>query len=243
MISICIATYNGEKYIKDELLSIIPQLSTDDEIIISDDGSTDNTIALIDSLNDSHISIIKNVYHDPDKKPGWNVTKNFENALIHAKGDYIFLADQDDIWMPNKVKECIDALSSSDLVIHEMALFQGDKLEDLHRIHWNGKFRFRNFLLLKGKYYGCSMAFKKTALQWALPFPDYLLLHDYWIGIISELCGKVTFIPEPLIKYRLHGDNVSSTSSNSLVEKIWYRLYIICHYIKRVIKLKLNGFA
>lgn len=241
MISVCIATYNGEKYIKDELFSIIPQLSDNDEIIISDDGSTDNTITLINSFGDPRIKIINNIYHDFEQKPGWNVTKNFENALKHAKGDYVFLADQDDVWMPQKVEVCLQILRFSDLVIHEMALFKGDNLEDLHRVHWNGKFHFKNYFLSRGKYYGCSMAFKKEVLDWAMPFPNNLLLHDYWIGIIAELCGKVSFIPEPLIKYRLHGNNVSSRSSNSLVEKIWYRLYIIFHYLKRIVEVRVNG--
>lgn len=241
MISVCIATYNGGKYIKDELLSIIPQLHENDEIIISDDGSSDDTIAQVESLKDSRIKVFNNTRHDSSKKPGWNVTKNFENALIHANGDYVFLADQDDIWMPNKINVCLNALSTNDLIIHEMALFIGDNLEDLHKNHWNGKFHFRNFLLSDGKYFGCSMAFKRKVLDWSLPFPNDLLLHDYWIGIMAELCGKVSFISEPLIKYRLHGGNVSLVSPNSFIEKIWYRLYIILNYINKFIKVKIKN--
>ena len=238
MISVCIATYNGGKFIKDELLSIIPQLQENDEIIISDDGSSDDTIAQVESLKDSRIKVFNNTRHDSSKKPGWNVAMNFENALTRAKGDYIFLADQDDVWMPNKVNKCLNELCLADLVIHEMALFKGNNLDDLHRNHWNGRFHFKNYLLLKGKYYGCSMAFKRNVLDWALPFPNDLLLHDYWIGIMAELCGNVSFIPEPLIKYRLHDNNVSSVSPNSLIEKIGYRLYIIYNYFWRFIKVK-----
>lgn len=160
--------------------------------------------------------------------------------LFHAHGDYVFLADQDDVWMPNKINECLKYLNSSDLVIHEMALFKGENLEDLHKKHWNGEFRFKNFLLLNGKYYGCCMAFKRKVLDWALPFPNDLLLHDYWIGIMAELCGKVSFISEPLIKYRLHGNNASLVSPNSFIGKIWYRLYIIYHYLNRYVKIKLS---
>lgn len=238
MISVCIATYNGEKYIEKELLSILPQLEKDDEIIISDDGSSDGTISIVESINDPRIVIVKNAFHDFKKKPAWNVAKNFENALSYAKGDYIFLADQDDVWMPNKVSYCLFVLRNVDLVIHNMGYYYGDQLEDLHRVHWTGQFRFNNFFLLDGKYYGCCMAFKKEVLNWCLPFPKNLLLHDYWIGILAELCGKVEFVPEPLIKYRLHDNNVSSKSANSFWGKITYRIYIIFHYLKRAIMVK-----
>lgn len=91
MISVCIATYNGEKFIKQQLTSILEQLAPADEIIVSDDNSKDNTRNIIEELNDGRIKIIDG--------PGMSSpTKNFEQALKHAKGDYIFLADQDDVW-------------------------------------------------------------------------------------------------------------------------------------------------
>ena len=95
-ISVCIATYNGEKYIIKQLESILPQLREADEIVISDDSSSDRTIALIEQLNDPRIRILK------DQKFR-NPIYNFENAMLNAKGDFIFLSDQDDIWMPEKV--------------------------------------------------------------------------------------------------------------------------------------------
>ena len=103
MISVCIATYNGEKYIKEQLDSIIPQLGHEDEIVISDDGSSDSTLDIINSINDERIRITVN-----QGKHG--VNSNFNNALLHAKGDFIFLADQDDIWLSGKVAECLKAL-------------------------------------------------------------------------------------------------------------------------------------
>lgn len=95
MISVCMATYNGEEYIKEQLESILCQLGEMDEIIISDDGSTDNTLNIIESYNDSRIKI-----HINTGKHGF--VYNFENALQKAKGEYIFLSDQDDIWLPEK---------------------------------------------------------------------------------------------------------------------------------------------
>jgi len=95
-ISVCMATYNGEKYIYDQLQSILTQLSENDEVIISDNYSSDKTIEIIELFNDPRIKIYF-------LKKGKSI-KNFENALLHASRDYIFLADQDDIWLPGKVQ-------------------------------------------------------------------------------------------------------------------------------------------
>ena len=112
MITVCIATFNGEKYIREQLNSILFQLSLQDEVIVSDDGSTDNTISIIKSFNDKRIKIIDGVHrHSP--------TLNFENALKEAKGDYIFLADQDDVWKDDKVKICLKWLQHYDCIISD----------------------------------------------------------------------------------------------------------------------------
>ena len=121
MISVCMATYNGEKYIKEQLDSILSQLESDDELLISDDGSTDNTISIIQSYNDSRIHILNHVpnssYSGHEK-----VSSNFENALKNAHGDYIFLSDQDDIWCKDKVKKCVNEMQSSLFVVHNMKI-------------------------------------------------------------------------------------------------------------------------
>ena len=98
MISICIATFNGEHYIKDQLLSILPQLTVHDEVIISDDNSSDKTIKIIEEFNDLRIKIY---YNNPLKK---GYSNNFENALSKSNQQLIFLCDQDDIWFNNKIQ-------------------------------------------------------------------------------------------------------------------------------------------
>lgn len=112
MISVCIATYQGEKYIREQLASILCQLDDADEIIVSDDGSTDRTLDIIRQMADHRIKIVEGPHrHSP--------TLNFERALQEARGDYIFLADQDDVWKPDKVQVCMKWLQEYDLsLIH-----------------------------------------------------------------------------------------------------------------------------
>ena len=112
MISVCIATYNGERYIGEQIKSILNQLNSSDEIIVSDDGSKDKTIDVVKSFDDKRIRII-----DGPRKG--SPISNFENALKAAKGEYIFTADQDDVWTDDKVRTCMRYLQSYDCVVSD----------------------------------------------------------------------------------------------------------------------------
>ena len=103
MISVCIATYNGAPYITEQLASICAQLSDNDEIIVSDDGSTDGTLDVVRAFGDPRIRIV----HNQSQRC---YTANFENALRYAQGDYIFICDQDDVWLPKKVETIVHYL-------------------------------------------------------------------------------------------------------------------------------------
>ena len=239
MISVCIATHNGERYIKEQLESILAQLGPDDEVVISDDGSSDGTINEIKSLNDKRLNIINFEQPLKTKHSHEYVCRNFENALKHAKGDYIFLSDQDDIWMPNKVEVCMKDLKDHDMVLHEFMHI--DENENVIKpLHYNGTFRPHNYLLRAGKHYGCAMAFRRSVLDYALPFPKHLLLHDYWIGILAETIGNFYYEVQPLLRYRIHLQNTSQTK-NSLSFKLSYRMRTMYNVLKRVMCYKLNS--
>lgn len=223
-ISVCMATYNGEKYIREQLESILMQLELTDEVIISDDESTDKTLEVVKSLNDSRIKIVLN-----QGEKGY--TRNFENALKNSTGDIIFLSDQDDIWKKNKVKNMIKEFSTYDLVISDAEIVDKD-LKLLNESHFNLRGVKRGFLnnFLKTRYVGACMAFKRKVLEKVLPFPENqkLCAHDYWITIVCEAFYKVKLINQPLIKYRRHENNVSNggnKSKNTLLKKIKVRLY------------------
>jgi glycosyltransferase involved in cell wall biosynthesis len=223
-VSVCIATYNGEKFIKEQLDSILSQLEATDEVIISDDSSTDKTIEIIKSYQDKRIQLYEN---QTFKSPIFN----FENALKLSQGEYIFLADQDDIWRADKIKIVKYYLKKYDVV-----------LSDAKIIDENGKEISQSFFelsgsksgfiknLVKNTYLGCAMAFNRRVLEKALPFPKDLPMHDWWIGLVAELYGNTYFIEDKLISYRRHGNNLSSTgakSQNSVFKKIILRIIMV----------------
>ncbi|MDR1879299.1 MAG: glycosyltransferase family 2 protein [Bacteroidales bacterium] len=231
------ATYNGEKYIEQQLESILSQLGKSDEVIISDDASTDNTLSVIRSFDDDRITL----YHLHQDKHKLNkhlrISSNFENALQKAKGDYIFLSDQDDIWAANKVAEMMKFLPSYALVVSNL-VYMEDNLPDLSRKPVLKKSPYHNFLITQPQYYGCCMAFQRTVLDKALPFPKKLPSHDGWIGMVAETTGKVKFIEQPLVCYRIHDRNVSgkNKSDNPLCYKFTYRIRMYFNLLKRMNK-------
>lgn len=237
-ISVCIACYNGEKYIKEQLESILLQLKENDEIIVSDDDSNDNTLNIIEQFADSRIIVVKNNYIK-------GVNHNFENALKKATGDYIFLCDQDDVWLPNKIEICVLELLKFDLVVSNCSVVDKDMNilnQSYFEIAKSGKGFFKNFY--KSTYLGCCLAFKKEILKDILPIPNNLLLfHDWWFGFIAELCFKVKFIEIPCMYYRRHSETSSNTMSKShlsLYNKIRYRLQILYYGLIRIYEIKLN---
>lgn len=231
MISVCIATYNGEKYIKEQLFSILEQLGKDDEIIISDDCSTDNTIGIIEKLSDSRIKLFFN------KEKGY--TSNFENALKQVNGDIVFISDQDDIWNPNKVRVCLEELKSVDLVVSDCQLINSTneiisdsyfELRSVKKSSWGN--------LIKFSYLGCCLAFRSEILKKALPFPSnrQFCTHDNWLFLVGSFLFKHKVLDDKLIYYRRHDGNVSSgglISATSRLFKIKYRIYLCFFLIKR----------
>ncbi len=237
MISVCIATYNGAAYIGEQLKSIVDQLSADDEIIISDDNSTDDTLKIVKSIaTTAKIKIVKG----PCLKSS---IANFEHALKTAQGDYIFLADQDDIWMPDKVAIMMEALQTADCVVSDCTVTDGQLNETQASFYAlnNTKAGLWHNLLIKNGYLGCCMAFKRDVCQCTLPFPKGIPMHDIWIGNVAAVFFKTQFIPERLIKFRRHQSTSSCTARTSpytLTQKMKFRWVILSQLIKLYFKRK-----
>ena len=233
MISVCLATYNGAATLHQQLSSILAQLGPDDEVIISDDGSTDGTLDVVRAFNNPIVRIVQG------PRTGSPIP-NFEHALQQARGEYIFLSDQDDLWLEGKVQRMVAALKAgADCVVSDCHVTD-DALNvtapsffahaRLHEGRWYNLF-MRNF------YLGCCMAFNRRVLLRSLPFPRRIPMHDIWIGNIAAFTGRVEFLHEPLICFRRHGDNASCTarkSPYSLWAKIKFRIDILFPLIPRL---------
>lgn len=228
-ISVCIATYNGEKFIRKQLDSILSQLDVDDEIIISDDSSTDQTVNIIKGYKDKRIKIFANQnFRSP--------IYNFENAIIRSSGDFIFLSDQDDIWLSNKVRKILPLLERYDLVMSNAVVVDVSVGIIKEKLYVECPVRSFWYNLIKNPYTGCLLAFNKKVLDYVLPFPKKLPMHDIWIGLCCQSFSTVYFFDENLVLYRRHGMNVSSTSEKSSLSYIYrlrYRIYMLWQIVKR----------
>lgn len=223
-VSVAMATYNGEKYIREQILSILKNLKEDDEVIISDDGSTDNTILILNSIGDKRIKIF------PGPKKGF--VKNFENAIKMCSGDYIYLADQDDIWLPNKVERVNLMLQKYYLVCHNAFIMQENDITKEKIQDSRGKHKSFFMTFYKNSYIGCCMAFRKEIVNLILPFPNNLDVHDWFIGVIANKKYGSYFLNEPLIYYRRHNTNTIGLNKHTLKFKVKKRIQMIGVYIK-----------
>ncbi|MFM8371189.1 MAG: glycosyltransferase family 2 protein [Bacteroidota bacterium] len=229
------ATYNGARFIDEQISSVLAQLNPTDELIISDDGSTDDTLKKIRAWNDPRIVVLAN-----SGKRG--AVGNFENALRKAGGEIVFLADQDDIWLKDKMRAQLVALEQYDLVLSDATVVDEER-NVLHpsffRMNGSGPGFIRNWI--NNSFMGCCMAFNRKILDYVLPFPDNIAMHDSWIGLNAALIGRCCFLDQPLLLYRRHGSNtMASFKKNHLPVsyQIQYRLQMMACILKRRVSKK-----
>ena len=221
-VSILLPTYNGEKYLKEQIDSILNQTYKDIKLIISDDGSSDNTVNILKQYEhqDSRIEL----YIQP-KNMG--VVKEIEFLLQKVETPFYMLADQDDYWLPEKVEKSLETLikNNADLVFGDLEVVD----ENLNTIYPS----FGDFMLLNRKIHkyldsykvnylyncvtGCTVLAKRETIQYIIPIPtkSKYLIHDHWISIMVSLNGKLAYMDEKYIKYRQHGNNQVGTNKIS----------------------------
>jgi len=233
-ISVCMAVCNGEKYLKQQLQSILVQLGEQDEMVIVDDASDDTSLQLIEAFQDSRIRVTHNLENQ-------GVILAFETALRNSKGDIIFLSDQDDIWHSNKVNTMLQVFQEKPnitLVTSDAELIneEGEMIAPSF-FSLRGQFTAQVLPnLIKNKYHGCTLAFRKELLKKVLPFPQDIPMHDAWIGLINSIYGKTVYLDEPLLQYRLHHHNTGRGISDhaGLFKMIQWRYALLKNILKRL---------
>jgi|APSaa5957512535_1039671.scaffolds.fasta_scaffold118378_2 glycosyltransferase involved in cell wall biosynthesis len=242
-ITVCMASYNGEKFIGEQLISILSQIGSNDEVVVVDDGSTDKTIDVINGIEDSRIKIIelrKNVGH----------VKAFEEALKHAAHEIIFLSDQDDIWFPGKyqkVLEEIGVVNDTVLVVHSLSSINatGKILSNnwlsLPAASLSG-LRFLLFELIKPRVFGSATAFRSGLLEVMLPFPSCVYAHDHWLVICAAMNGKSKFMTKNLTYRRIHSDNLTPKNGVNYGKKLYLRLVFFQMIFLALYRVILRGY-
>lgn len=233
MISVCMATFNGARFIREQLDSILPQLNDDDELVISDDGSTDGTLNILQEYadRDSRIRVLRHERKANKYYPMLRLcysTNNFENVLKNARGDFIFLSDQDDIWEKDKIKEVLELLQNYDFVLHNLS-FVDSTGKIIKERHFKKKpFSLHPILdIIHPCFWGCCSCFRREILENVLPIPNKVPQHDTWIGLVAEKIGTCVWINRPLVKHRIYNGNTSfggKKSENPFSVKIRYRI-------------------
>lgn len=230
-ISVAMAVYNGEKYLKAQINSILVQLFQEDEIIVSYDESNDQTWKIISEYqeHDSRIKVYINNNH--------GVFENFENAILHCSGDYIFISDQDDLWDAKKRTLLVAAFqkNKADMVIHNGVHINcdGDVIsEPFFSMYRIGPGKVKNFI--KPRYSGCCTAFTATMAKKILPMPRNVGAYDHWLGTVGEFCGKVCYVDSILIYHRIHGENITPKSRRKLRFILKARMNLVLELVKRL---------
>lgn len=235
-ISVALPSYNGEAYLRQQLDSILAELTKADELVISDDGSVDGTVAIVKEYQerDRRIRLLSG--------PGQGIKKNVEHALTHTRGKYIFLADQDDIWLSGKVERVLECFlqQKASVVIHDARVFNGD---DSSRVQMESFFAFRDAgagvvkNIIKNSYIGCCMAFRRELLAAVLPIPRQIEMHDQWIGVLGDYyAGKSCFLREPLLLYRRHDGNNSAMEHYSVGRMLRNRVVFLRCFCGRILR-------
>jgi glycosyltransferase involved in cell wall biosynthesis len=219
------ATYNGERFIRRQLQTVLPQIGGDDELVLVDDASTDHTLGVVESFGDSRIRIFRNAEN-------LGVDATFERALGLARGEGLFLCDQDDIWYPEKIERVMEVFyTNSDvtLVISDARII-GAEGEEISPSYFGVRGAFAPGVvanIIKSKFLGCAMAVRSCMRERFLPFPAKLPGHDMWIGVVNEVYGKTFFMNEPLIAYRRHGGNISPERRECINKMLTWRWQLI----------------
>ncbi len=228
------ATYNGARYLRPQLDSILAQMEEGDELIVVDDASQDATVEIVRAYGDPRIRLQANAANQGH-------VRSFSQAIALARHTHVVLADQDDVWAAGRLATLRRALAQPGVWLATgnstfvdaagaamAAPYPALEPADSAR-HWRNIVR-----IFSGKafYYGCNMGFNRELVRLALPIPDYVESHDLWFAMAANLAGANLHLGEVLLVRRIHGGNV--TNSN---RPLWKKLKSRIVFLRSLIEL------
>lgn len=240
-VSICMATFNGQNYLKLQIASIIEQMAPDDELIVVDDASTDGTPAYLQGLSDPRIHITRN-----EKNLGH--VQSFAKAIGLASRQMIFMSDQDDIWVPGRLRAMCALLAAGSALVSTNSGFidaNGQPAPPLQPglkqcesgSHWTNIWGIFNG---RASYYGCAMALREELRDIILPIPPYVESHDLWIAMAANIVNNNQHLERITLLRRIHGTN-ASVISRPISKKLWSRVVFARSFIQLAVRIMLNG--
>jgi len=236
MISILLAAFNGEKYIAEQIESLLNQSVQEFKLIIHDDGSTDDTFTIISSYAKKHpnkITVIQN------EKNSGGAKYNFMKMMIDYKDDYIMLCDQDDVWLPEKIEKTLNKIKQlegvygtatpilvhTDLKVVDKDLqtisvsYRKDMLSDFSKTSLNS-------IIIQNTLTGCSAMYNRALAELIKKEPKYMIMHDWWLILVAAAFGKIDYILEPTILYRQHGENDIGAKKVKSIRYIFHEILL-----------------
>lgn len=232
-VSVVMAVHNGCRYLAEQIESVLSQLHGEDELIIVDDASTDDSARFVRGLDSPIIKLFCNPRNI-------GVMRTFERALRLARHPVIFLCDQDDVWLPGKRDAYVAeferdprisiVISDAEVIDAEGGLVSSSFMTT-HRHGFDGSVLGT---LWRNRYLGCAMALRRSLLPTALPIPPRVPQHDMWIGALGSMFGRVVYLPTPYLRYRRHGRNFSPSGSDPW-RRITWRAVLGTHLLGRAL--------
>lgn len=223
--SICMASYKGGRFIQEQIESILAQMGPTDELVIVDDASPDDTVEKIRMFVDARIRLISSSINK-------GYVRSFAAAASASRGAFIFLADQDDVWIEGRLERMISALREADVVASNFDVLGGGPRPSIPRLrasdsqrHWSNLF---GIMVGYRAYYGCGMAFRRSMLDSFVPVPSYLNeSHDLWLAICGNVAGSILHLDESTLLRRIHDENATPKGWRSLGRILSARLTLL----------------
>lgn len=211
-VDILLATFQGEKYLKEQLDSLLHQTYPHFQILIRDDGSTDATLDIIKTYKDPRIKLLATGH--------LGIKGNFSELMRHSQADYLFFCDQDDVWLSHKIATMLPYLKGGPTLVHSDLGVVDEKLNSIAPSFWKWawlqpmKTTTLNRLLMQNVVTGCSMAINRSLLEKSGPIPQDAVMHDWWLALVAACFGRIQPLKEPLMLYRQHDSNVLGARSS-----------------------------